>query len=741
MHEDPSSRFAGRLSAVLYLLCGTLLLVLVPSLPLAPGADRGALLVIAGVAVAMGCVVGILPWHRWSRAASLWLIPPTFLLIAVHNHFAAADGYRYAPFFFITFGWIGLCHRRGTSAVFAPLAAVSYLAPLATSHHWSSLTVSSAVYVLPACVLLGEAIAWVSDRLGRTQQTLRDREASFRKLFSDNPQPMWLFDIADLRFIQVNHAAVAHYGYSEAEFLTMSVTDVHRREDVVPLLEAEAGETWVLEHRVSSRHRMSDGRFIDVDTTSNRLMFGDRDAVLVAIQDVTERNRFEEQLRHRAFHDPLTELANRSLFADRVEHALARHARVEGTIAVVMLDLDGFKMINDSLGHTVGDQLLVAVGGRLQESLRAGDTAARFGGDEFAILFEDATSDEDVIRLAERILAELGEPFEVGGKSLVMTASLGVATNHTGDGPEELVRNADMAMYMAKNAGKARVRVFESAMHDAALQRLELEAEMRRGLKAGQFAVHYQPIVHLDTGRVSGLEALVRWEHPRRGTLAPYEFIGLAEETGLIVELGRWVLAEACRNARRWQQLHPELELQIGVNLSALQVRDPHLVDDVAAILAASKLDGSSLVLEVTESILVDDSAAAIACLHRLKALGVRIAMDDFGTGYSSLSYLRTLPIDVLKIDKAFIDAVATDVESAGLVEAIVRMAETLGLETVAEGVENAQQAARLDTLGARVVQGFHFSRPLPTARVADFLTRHARNDTGSAAEPPATRS
>jgi diguanylate cyclase (GGDEF)-like protein/PAS domain S-box-containing protein len=741
VHEETTARLAGRLSAVLYLLCGALLLVLVPLLPTPPGASRRALVVVACVAVAMGAVIWILPWDRWPRKASLALVPPTFALITVHNYFAAAEGYRYAPFFFITFAWLGLCHRRGTSAAFAPLAAAAYLLPLWAADHWSALTVSSVVYVLPSCVLLGEATALVADRLVQTQQSLREGEASFRKLFSDNPQPMWLFDVAELRFLQVNTAAIAHYGYTEAEFLSMCLTDVERPDDVVARVEAATVDGRTVEHRVSSRHRLSDGRMIDVETTAHHLTFAGQNAVLVAIQDVTERNRFEEQLRHRAFHDPLTELANRSLFADRVEHALARRDRAEGAIAVVMLDLDGFKTINDSLGHSAGDTLLVAMAGRLQENLRASDTAARFGGDEFAILFEDATGSNDVVRRAERLLTALREPFRIGEKTLAVTASIGVAINHTGDGPEELVRNADMAMYMAKGAGKACVRVFETTMHESALHRLELEAEMRRALKAGQFVVHYQPIFRVDTGAVTGFEALVRWQHPQRGLLMPSDFIYIAEETGLVVELGRWVLTEACRHARRWRQHHPTLGLQIGVNLSAVQVRDDRLVDDVAAILAASRLDGTSLILEVTESILVDDSAAAIACLHRLKTLGVHIAMDDFGTGYSSLSYLRTLPIDVLKIDKAFIDAVATDVESAGLVEAIIRMAETLGLETVAEGVENAQQAARLQALGARAVQGYYYSRPLPSSRVVPFLAAHAVSHGDFSVGPHATLS
>ena len=387
-----------------------------------------------------------------------------------------------------------------------------------------------------------------------------------------------------------------------------------------------------------------------------------------------------------------------------------------------MLDLDGFKTINDSLGHTAGDQLLVAAAQRLQNQLRPGDTAARLGGDEFAILLEDVAGLDEVEALAERLLDVFREPFAIAGKHLLVTASLGVAMNRPGEGAEELVRNADMAMYLAKSEGKACYRIYEPEMHDAALARLDLEAELRAALTAGQFVVHYQPTVRLGTGTVCGFEALVRWEHPERGLLPPADFIPIAEETGLIVELGRWVLNQACMQARAWQTENPDLELSIAVNLSPRQFRDPRLIDDVAAVLVSSGLAAKALTLEITESVLLDDREAAVACLYRLKALGVRVALDDFGTGYSSLGRLRELPIDVLKIDKAFIDGVATDVESSGLVEAILRMAETLALDTIAEGVERSDQAAQLAHLGSELVQGYLYSRPLPAAQIPEFL-------------------
>jgi diguanylate cyclase (GGDEF)-like protein/PAS domain S-box-containing protein len=715
-----TGQFGGRLSAVLYLLCGGLLAVAVPTVPSGPEANRGAQLAVALVALASGLLIWVLPWHRWPRTSTLVLVPPTFVLITLYNLASGNDGFRYAPFFFITFGWIGMVHPRGTSAKTVPLAAAAYLLPLAIAHHWSAIAAWSIVYVLPSCVLLGEATAWVSERLGRTQHSLREQEAGFRKLFLENPQPMWVFDLDDYQFLEVNAAAIAHYGYSRAEFLAMRVTDIRPTEELQTFIDEVALAPELHYSPMAWRHVLKDGRVIEVAVTAHRLEFKGRPAMLSAIQDVTERNGLERELRHRAFHDALTDLANRSLFANRLEHALARQARDGGSVGVIVLDLDGFKTVNDSLGHSVGDELLFAVGQRLGGAVRPGDTVARLGGDEFAILLEDEPTIDELAEHAGRIVSSLALPFELAGKSLVVTASAGVTLNRTGDGPEELIRNADMAMYLAKRDGKACVRRYEPALHHAALDRLELEGDLRRALDRGELVVHYQPTVQVASGAISGFEALVRWQHPRRGMLGPMEFIPLAEETGLITDIGRWVLGQACRQAFEWQQTYAPA-ITMAVNVSARQLRDPSLVADVRDALRESGLAATSLTLEITESVLMDSSDGAVGRLHELKALGIRIAIDDFGTGYSSLNYLRALPVDIVKIDKVFVDGVDSDKEARGLIEAILSMAATLDLQAVAEGVESLDQAIRLEQLGSPLVQGFYYAQPL-SADAAEAL-------------------
>ena len=432
-----------------------------------------------------------------------------------------------------------------------------------------------------------------------------------------------------------------------------------------------------------------------------------------SFRDITETKRLEGELAHQAFHDSLTNLPNQALFRDRVEHALTRAARQHMKIAVLFVDLDNFKTVNDSLGHTVGDELLVAVTARLQRCLRQGDTAARLGGDEFAVLLEDLEAKAGATAIADRIIAALRRPFAIVGKEVFIGASIGVAFDAPGADTDQLLRNADLAMYTAKLRGRSRYQVFEPAMHTAAVERLEVEADLRRACERDEFIVHYQPIVDVRSGWIGGVEALVRWEHPTRGLLPPAAFIPLAEETGLIQQIGRRVLQVACAQVREWQLERDTVpRLNVSVNLSPRQLTDPKLVADVASALETAGLAAESLTLEITESAMMHDTEVAIARLTELKALGVSLAVDDFGTGYSSLSYLQRFPIDSLKIDRSFVAGIDGDAEQSALARAIVRLAQTLQLHAVAEGVETESQLERLRELGCRYAQGFYLAMP-----------------------------
>jgi diguanylate cyclase (GGDEF)-like protein len=424
-----------------------------------------------------------------------------------------------------------------------------------------------------------------------------------------------------------------------------------------------------------------------------------------------------------AFRDPLTGLPNRALFLDRLQHALAVAARRGTELCVLFVDLDRFKAVNDSLGHAAGDELLREAAARLSQCTRAADTAARFGGDEFALLLEDAGSGLQPEVVAERIIESMRVPFPLEGKDVFIGATVGIArADGDADGPDELLRNADLAMYRAKKEGGGRAATFEAAMRTALLARIELEADLRHAVSGGGLTIAYQPVVELRTGRTVAVEALARWRHPRQGPIPPLTFIPLAEEIGVIGELGRWVLAEACRQLAEWRAMAPHLVL--NVNLSAQQLRDDGLPADVEAALRINRLPGSALTLEITESMLLSGDEDAAARLARLKALGLAIAVDDFGTGYSSLSYLQHFPVDALKIDKSFVDSVAATPQDSALARTIVELGRGMRLETIAEGIESLEQLERLRQLDCRLGQGYHFSRPLEGPELTGYLQR-----------------
>jgi diguanylate cyclase (GGDEF)-like protein len=448
------------------------------------------------------------------------------------------------------------------------------------------------------------------------------------------------------------------------------------------------------------------------------------DAFAAQTSVAVQNTRLGNRLRQQAFHDTITDLANRALFVDRLEHALTRRERHDESLAVMFLDLDDFKELNDSLGHMAGDELLARVADRLKLVLRASDTAARFGGDEFAFLMEETADAADTMRVAERIVSMFKPRFVIAGREVAISASVGVAVTASRDvTAEELMGQADVAMYRAKVKGKDTYEIFEPGMQDVVARRLEVRTDLERAIDRRELVVLYQPIVDITTSTPVGVEALVRWKHPRWGMVVPAEFIGIAEETGIIRELGLYVLEEACRQWQAWQvELIDEPAFTLSVNVSPRQLRDPSFVTEVWRVLTRVGLPPSHLTLEITESFMVEDPESARDRLHELKSLGVRISMDDFGTGYSSLASLQDLPLDILKIDKLFVDHVAEDPRRTAFAQAIIRMGKTLGLVLIAEGVETAEQAERLQSLGCRFAQGFYFSRPVPADEIQRML-------------------
>jgi diguanylate cyclase (GGDEF)-like protein/PAS domain S-box-containing protein len=442
------------------------------------------------------------------------------------------------------------------------------------------------------------------------------------------------------------------------------------------------------------------------------------EAVGNVVATAIERRQAEEDIRLQSLHDVLTKLPNRTLFLDRLEQALARAERAapRRTVAVLFLDLDRFKVVNDGLGHVAGDELLVEVAARLRSIVRPSDTVARFGGDEFVVLLDDVESDQHAVEVAGRIGDTFGTPFALTGREVMVSASIGIAltTGRPGEGAETLVRDADAAMYRAKERGKARFEIFDDAIRLRAVRRLETEQALRRAVERGELELAYQPGVWLDSGRVAAVEALARWRHPERGWVPPAEFIPIAEETGLILSLGDWVLEQAAALGSRLQWAsEPGRVMTVAVNLSARQLGDPHLVDRIASLLRDHDLPARALSLEITESVLMDDAESARRTLSDLKELGVYLAVDDFGTGYSSLAYLKRFPVDALKVDKSFVEGLDREGEDSAIVRAIVMLAQTLGLDTVAEGVETPEQLEQLVSLGCVFAQGYHFARPM----------------------------
>ena len=551
---------------------------------------------------------------------------------------------------------------------------------------------------------------------------LKQRELSFRLLFENNPMPMWVFDAETTEFLGVNDAAIRHYGYAREKFLSMKLREIWPEDEWVTHGEAlrEAGD--VYQSGRDWRHITADGREIHVLTFGRRVAFEGRDGYLVAVVDITARREAEARIAHMAHHDSLTNLPNRDLYRDRLRLALERGQAANKRVAVLCVDLDLFKNVNDSFGHPVGDRLLKLVSERLKSEVHGDNLVARLGGDEFAIVLAADVSPNEASDFADRLIAVLSARYDIDGAEIVVGASIGISMS-PGDGTtaEELTRNADMALYRAKSDGGGVHRFFEREMDRQAQKRRDLERDLRRAFDNGEFELHYQPLVDIAANKISGFESLLRWRHPEKGMISPAEFVPVAEDIGLIVALGEWVLREACSEAVKWPR-----DVKVAVNLSPVQFRSRNLVQAVISALAHSGLSPRRLELEITETVFLAETEANLATLHQLRDLGVSISMDDFGTGYSSLSYLRSFPFDKIKIDRSFVKDLAERSDCVAIVRAISGLGRSLNITTTAEGVETVDQLDWLRAEGCNEVQGFLFSAARPAGEIAALLSGFA---------------
>src|ERR1700730_4652755 len=600
---------------------------------------------------------------------------------------------------------------------------------------WSMMVVICLVVVRQYLMLVDNQ--QLNRKLEANAAELAKSEEHFHSLVQNSSDVITVIDRAGI--IQYQSSSVERIlGYTEAELVGKPFGDLLHPDDKTQMLRKIDEAINIIGPPIAEecRLRRGDDSFCPAEVTITNLL--DLPAVrglVLNTRDVSERKALEEKLTHQAFHDSLTNLPNRAAFRIGLDHALSGSS--EGRIAVLFLDLDDFKAVNDTLGHNIGDQLLVAVGARIASTLRPGDTVARLGGDEFAVLLKKMEDEQIAARVAERITRQLVPPFAIGGKEISIRASIGIAGLVSGqEAADELLKNADVAMYIAKAKGKARFVHFEASLANAAIERMELEHDMRSALDEKQFLLHYQPVVMLESGAVHSVEALVRWNHPRRGLLYPADFIGVAEQSGLIIELGRWVLQQATRDGRHWQVRYPSTPaMQVSVNLSGRQVR-PEVIKEVVDAVDAAGLDPQSLILELTESVLMADVEPVAQTLQELRSLGFRLALDDFGTGYSSLGHLRDFPVDILKMDGSFVAGIGSGLADGAILRAIIGLASSLGLMTIGEGIERQEQLAALNAMGCQAGQGFYLSKPLDYEGMDALLASCIESGTGRQLPP-----
>ncbi|HEY3366113.1 MAG TPA: EAL domain-containing protein [Symbiobacteriaceae bacterium] len=600
----------------------------------------------------------------------------------------------------------------------------------------NSWAMIGSVAVLALSVFFIGALFLTLERTNRNAEVLsterlavRQSTERFRALIQ-NASDVFCIAGGDGAVYYASPAALRVTGHADADLIGRNFLELVHEGDQEQVLKffAQVLDSYNENFTTELRFQQATGEYRTAEIVANNL--GDDPAlggILITYRDIGDRKVMEEKLRHLAYHDPLTDLPNRSLFMEELESALTAKTglRAGWPVTVLFLDMDNFKIINDSLGHQYGDRLLLAASDRIKACLAFRDIAGHLGGDEFVLLLRDVGDTGDAIRQAERIRDLFRKPFDLGGHEVFASVSMGIAMSGPGyDEPESLLRAADLAMYTAKTRGKARFEVFDKSMEERVKERLAMETDLRRALERGEFRVFYQPIVSFQKkGRVAEVEALVRWQHPQRGLVSPVDFIPIAEETGMIVPLGKWVLNTACRQVREWQLQHPDAPpLMVSVNLSGKQLQDPSIAHEVARALHESGLDPACLKLEITESVMMHDAELTSSTMKRLKLLGIKLAIDDFGTGYSSLGYLKRFPVDVLKIDRSFVDRLGRDPEEKTIVNAIIIMAKALGLTVTGEGIETVDQMSHLQALGCDNGQGFLFAKPLAAMDAEELL-------------------
>ena len=634
-----------------------------------------------------------------------------------------------------------LSHLRRTVPALVGLA-VTFGSGVALSEGQYLAPLAGLVGIAIVLVIVGRQLVFILERdthaakleaevAARTAE-LEKSEVRFRSLVEASSDVITILDREGVILFQTPSVQRV-FGYQTGDYDGRAIWELLHPDDISRLRQ-------VLDEAIAQpdaaftsawRLRTSTGTWASCESTIRSMLSEPSVAgVVLNTRDVTERKALEEQLIREALHDPLTDLANRALLRDRIAFALGRARRTNGRVALMLVDLDDFKAVNDGLGHAAGDQVLVTVARRLTQCVRPGDTVARLGGDEFAVLLDDASGDGAPDAVAARIQELLKLPLLVAGHELFANASVGVAMAEEGSlDDEELLRNADVAMYMAKGKGKSQSATFHPEMHVEMRDRITLANELRRAVSQEQFSLRYQPLVDLKTRRIVGMEALVRWQHPQRGLVSPMEFIPMAEATGTIVPLGRWIMRQAIDAIVGLQavQRPGERPVSVTINLSARQFQEPNLVEEIEALVRGAGVEPWTVVLELTETMLMDDIDGAIETMVQLKKLGVRLALDDFGTGYSSLSYLRRLPIDILKIDKSFVDSLST-LEGPGMVRSILRLGDTFRVATLAEGVETSEQLSQLRALGCTYGQGYLFAQPMRRAEIRGLLEAQAQD-------------